>query len=68
MVAFTAIVSVYNVIMHDHDHPRDDLPYNKIRNKPFPWKECPDCELLNGECWKKCRAEAAGEEYIAPEH
>jgi len=45
MVAFTGIVGVYNVVVHDHDHVREGLPYNRIRNKPFPWHECPDCEV-----------------------
>lgn len=37
MVGLTGIVTVYNVLVHSHEHARTDLPYMKIRNKPFPW-------------------------------
>jgi hypothetical protein len=30
----------------------------QIRNKPFPWK-CPDCNLWDAECFKKCKEEGA---------
>ena len=45
---------------HDHRKPGPEPDYMRIRNKEFPW-ECSDCELFNGECWKKCRAEQAAE-------
>lgn len=47
-------------VEHDHRKEGPEPDYMRIRNKEFPW-ECSDCELFNGECWKKCRAEMAAE-------
>ena len=47
-------------VEHEHRKPGPEPDYMRIRNKEFPW-ECSDCELFNGECWKKCRAEMAAE-------
>ncbi len=55
MVGLTLAVTAYNVMVHEHDHRTEGLPYLKVRNKAFPWKECPDCDLFDTECWKKCR-------------
>mmetsp|Transcript_12197 Transcript_12197/g.15217 ORF Transcript_12197/g.15217 Transcript_12197/m.15217 type:complete len:144 (+) Transcript_12197:59-490(+) len=42
-----------------HGRQEGELPdYMRIRTKAFPW-ECEDCELFNGKCWAKCRAEKA---------
>ena len=54
MIGLSAVVTVYNVMTHSHDHPRDDLPYQKIRNRPFPWT-CSNCDLFDFPCWKECR-------------
>lgn len=62
-MAFCTVVGIYNIVVHDHDHPRKDLPYSQMRNKPFPWTECPTCELLDGDCWKKCRGEEVEEHH-----
>ena len=43
---------------HPHRQEGPEPDYMRIRNKEFPW-ECEDCELFNGECWKKCREEKA---------
>jgi hypothetical protein len=34
-----------------------DLPYMRIRAKPFPWSEkaCNDCGLFEMDCWDECR-------------
>ena len=44
-----------------HVHrPEGDMPdYMNIQVKEFPW-ECETCALFDLECWKKCRAEQAG--------
>lgn len=64
MMGVTTLFAIYNVVAHTHDHPRTDLPYMKYRSKPYPWKECADCNIFDPECWKKCRGEGAedGEE------
>jgi cytochrome c oxidase subunit 6a len=44
------------VIEEHHHRPHGPLPeYMKIRSKEFPW-ECGDCDLMDTECWKACRA------------
>lgn len=58
MFGLTMLCTAYNVMVHDHDHPRTDLPYMRIRNKPYPWTECPDCNILDRDCWAACRGEA----------
>lgn len=52
---------VYSFVMEEHAHkPDGELPeFIAIRKKEFPW-ECGDCDLFDGACWKKCRAEKAG--------
>mmetsp|Transcript_5513 Transcript_5513/g.14964 ORF Transcript_5513/g.14964 Transcript_5513/m.14964 type:complete len:142 (+) Transcript_5513:106-531(+) len=49
-----------DMLTMEHEHrPHGALPeYMGIRNKEFPW-ECDQCDLFDGECWKKCRAEKA---------
>jgi hypothetical protein len=37
MVGFTSVVTIYNIAVHDHDHARTDMPYMRVRNKPYPW-------------------------------
>lgn len=46
------------LIEHPHRKHGPEPDYMKIRTKEFPW-ECEDCEIFNGECWKKCREEKA---------
>ena len=46
---------------HHGAHSDKPLPdYMQIRAKPFPW-ECSSCSLFDTECFKKCKAERAGE-------
>ena len=54
MFTLSATVGVYNVIFHDHHHARRDMPYLKLRNKPFPWS-CNDCDLADLNCWAECK-------------
>eukprot|EP00607_Mallomonas_marina_P005535 CAMPEP_0182427964 /NCGR_PEP_ID=MMETSP1167-20130531/20923_1 /TAXON_ID=2988 /ORGANISM="Mallomonas Sp, Strain CCMP3275" /LENGTH=91 /DNA_ID=CAMNT_0024610575 /DNA_START=105 /DNA_END=380 /DNA_ORIENTATION=- len=54
MVALCGVVTVYNLVAHSHDHAHTGLPYQKIRNKPYPWS-CPDCNLLDYPCWDECK-------------
>ena len=63
MAGVTTFFTVYNIVLHSHDHGRADLPYMNIRNKPFPWRECPSCNLLDGACWAKCRGEEVEESH-----
>ncbi len=63
MFGLTGVVTAYNVAVHDHDHPRTDMPYMRIRNKPYPWRECPDCNIMDGACWSKCRGEEVAEHH-----
>ena len=56
MAGVTGVVTVYNIVFHSHDHPRTDLPYMRIRTKPYPWRECSDCNILDYKCWEDCRA------------
>ena len=62
MVALCAAGGFYNVAIHEHTHSEAGLAYQKLRNKPYPWPECPDCNIFDLDCWKNCRAEAAGSE------
>lgn len=50
----------YSFAMEEHAHkPDGELPeFIAIRKKEFPW-ECGECDLFDGACWKKCRAEKA---------
>jgi len=48
------------LIDHPHRKTGPEPDYMRIRKTEFPW-ECEDCELFNGECWKKCREEKAAE-------
>ena len=59
-VGFAVILAPFaalTLMTLSHEHAEIGLPYQKIRNKPFPWKECPSCDLLDFECWAKCRAD-----------
>ena len=60
MIGLTLAFTAYNLAVHEHDHRTEGLPYLKIRSKAFPWKECPDCDLFDTECWKSCRAAKSG--------
>jgi len=56
------VLAVYNVYAHlSHGHhgheERLHYAYEKIRNKPFPWKNS-DCGLFDGECQAKADAAA----------
>lgn len=55
MIGLSTLLTVYNIVAHDHDHARHGLPYQKIRSKPYPWA-CNDCNLFEGDCWKECKA------------
>lgn len=60
MGVLCAIWTAYCVATHEHlHHPEAAYSYLKIRNKPYPWKECPDCNLLDNGCWDECRKNAA---------
>ena len=52
------ISGLFTLLFDEHGHRIEgELPeYMKIRNKEYPW-ECGDCNLFDGPCWKKCRAE-----------
>ena len=53
-VCLGALIKDAIVVEHDH-RPEGPLPeYMTIRNKEFPW-ECGQCDLLDLQCWKKCR-------------
>ncbi len=41
-------------------HPPTHAITTQIRAKPFPW-ECSNCSLFDTDCFKKCKAERAGE-------
>ncbi|GAB5031316.1 cytochrome c oxidase subunit via [Nannochloropsis oceanica] len=46
---------------HHGAHSDKPLPdYMQIRSKPFPW-ECSSCSLFDTDCFKKCKAERAGD-------
>ena len=46
---------------HHGAHSDKPLPdYMQIRAKPFPW-ECSSCSLFDTECFKRCKAERAGD-------
>jgi hypothetical protein len=49
MTGLCGLMAVYNVVFHDHEHARKDMPYLKMRTKPFPW-ECSDCDLFDVVC------------------
>ena len=52
---------IFSFAMEEHAHkPEGELPeYIAVRHKEYPW-ECSDCDLFDLACWKKCRAEKAG--------
>lgn len=54
MIGISSLMAVYNIVAHDHDHARHGLPYQKIRNKPYPWK-CSDCNLFDNDCFAECK-------------
>lgn len=59
-IPISALSYIYSFVI-DNEHPHrieGELPeYMSIRSKEFPWAECDDCDLLDMECWKKCKAE-----------
>jgi hypothetical protein len=58
MVALSVVAGVYNFVGHVHHHQeKTDLPYLKIRNKPFPW-DCSDCSLFDTKCCRAAEEEA----------
>lgn len=52
--------AMYSLFFDEHPHRQEGpLPeYMVVRSKEFPW-ECGECDLFDGKCWKKCRAEKA---------
>jgi hypothetical protein len=54
MVGVSTAFGIFNYVTYEHEHGRKDLPYQKMRGKPYPW-ECSDCNLFDLECWKECR-------------
>jgi hypothetical protein len=52
----------YSYFFDEHPHRHEGaLPdYMVVRTKEFPW-ECGECDLFDGKCWTKCRAEKAAE-------
>jgi hypothetical protein len=59
MVALPICVlsAAYSYFFDGHVHRFEgELPeFMKVRTKEFPW-ECSDCDLFDGKCWEKCRA------------
>lgn len=56
MVVTTALTCAYVYINpEEHVDQRTDLAYLKCKSKPFPWKECSDCGLLEMPCWIACK-------------
>lgn len=53
-----AVSLFFSFATEEHHHkPEGELPeYIAVRHKEYPW-ECPDCDLFDLQCWKKCRAE-----------
>ncbi len=66
MVAGCSLLTAYNyylVVAHGHgDKPDKALSYMHIRSKAFPWK-CPDCDLLDGDCWDACQGKPPKEHH-----
>ena len=63
MIGLSAVFGLYNWATLKHDHQdKTDLPYLKIRNKPFPWG-CSNCDLFDYDCWRECRGGAKKEEH-----
>ena len=61
MLGLTAAAGFYNIAIHEHPHRNPiTYTYNSIRAKPFPWPECPDCPIFDGDCWAACRGETTG--------
>jgi hypothetical protein len=54
MVAISTATGLYNVAVNSHEHGRTDMPYMKLRNKPYPWS-CSDCNIFDGDCWAACK-------------
>jgi cytochrome c oxidase subunit 6a len=59
-VPVCALSIFYSFFFDEHPHRHEGaLPdYMNVRTKEFPW-ECGECDLFDGKCWKKCRAEKA---------
>jgi hypothetical protein len=41
---------------HPHQE-RTDMDYLHVRNKPFPWVPCTDCDMFDMDCWRRCKEE-----------
>ena len=56
LVGLFIVGNVFIHFSHEHhdDHDRTLYPYEKIRNKAYPWS-CEDCNLFDGHCWDKCK-------------
>ena len=54
VVAATTAWVVWLESGHEHGHHENPRAFKKIRSKPYPWK-CPDCNLFDSECFKKCK-------------
>ena len=52
--------AVWTLATLTHEHSEDGLVYQQIRNRPYPWKECSNCDFCNTDCWNDCRAQARG--------
>jgi hypothetical protein len=61
-VPVCAISCFYSYFFDEHSHRHEGpLPdYMMVRTKEFPW-ECSECDLFDGKCWAKCKAEKAAE-------
>lgn len=69
MTVLTAATCLYVYIFpEEHEHQRTDLPYWHHRVKPFPWKECSNCGLLEMPCWIECRKANKEKEDAAAGH
>lgn len=55
MLGLTVLCTVYNVAFASHPHRGQELSYMRLRAKPYPWVECPDCNIFDGDCWTVCR-------------
>ena len=56
MTIGTALTCLYVYINPEiHVDQRTDLAYLKCKSKPFPWKECSECGLLEMPCWIACK-------------
>ena len=55
MIGLSTTFGLFNLVTHSSHHDGlTGLPYQKIRNKPYPWS-CPDCNLMDLPCWDACK-------------